>query len=104
MVLVMFSCKGNKAAESDDEAVNDSVDSSLEDTAQVDTMEQLIAETPMPKAADELFDDFFFNFADDSHNCSISYKNKKRNIPSTETKYSAVPLYLKTIMSFPYSR
>lgn len=63
MVLVMFSCKGNKAAESDDEAVNDSVDSSLEDTAQVDTMEQLIAETPMPKAADELFDDFFFNFA-----------------------------------------
>ena len=29
----------------------------------VDTMEQIIAETPMPKAADELFDDFFFNFA-----------------------------------------
>lgn len=28
-----------------------------------DTMEQIIAETPMPKAADELFDDFFFNFA-----------------------------------------
>ena len=26
-------------------------------------MEQIIAETPMPKAADELFDDFFFNFA-----------------------------------------
>lgn len=30
----------------------------------VDTMmEQLIEDTPMPKAADELFDDFFFNFA-----------------------------------------
>lgn len=29
----------------------------------VDTMDQIIAETPMPKAADELFDDFFFNFA-----------------------------------------
>lgn len=28
-----------------------------------DTMDQIIAETPMPKAADELFDDFFFNFA-----------------------------------------
>ncbi len=29
----------------------------------VDTMDQIISETPMPKAADELFDDFFFNFA-----------------------------------------
>lgn len=28
-----------------------------------DTMEQIISETPMPKAADELFDDFIFNFA-----------------------------------------
>src|SRR3712207_656841 len=26
-------------------------------------MESIIAETPMPKAADELFDDFIFNFA-----------------------------------------
>ena len=26
-------------------------------------MEMLISETPMPKAADELFDDFFFNYA-----------------------------------------
>ena len=33
------------------------------DTAVVDTMDQLIAEQPMPKAADELFDDFVFNFA-----------------------------------------
>lgn len=31
--------------------------------AVVDTMDQIIAETPMPKAADELFDDFIFNFA-----------------------------------------
>ena len=28
-----------------------------------DTLDQIIAEAPMPKAADELFDDFFFNFA-----------------------------------------
>ena len=28
-----------------------------------DTMEAIISETPMPKTADELFDDFFFNFA-----------------------------------------
>lgn len=34
-----------------------------EDSLPEDTMEQLIVETPMPVAADELFDDFFFNFA-----------------------------------------
>lgn len=33
------------------------------DTASVDTIDQLISEQPMPKAADELFDDFIFNFA-----------------------------------------
>lgn len=43
---------------------NDSVvDSIMEDTLETDTLESLIEETPMPKAADELFDDFFFNFA-----------------------------------------
>ncbi|MBO1364203.1 DUF4348 domain-containing protein [Prevotella sp. A2931] len=36
---------------------------SLADTSVVDTIENIIAETPMPKAADELFDDFIFNFA-----------------------------------------
>ena len=39
-----------------------SVDS-LADTTAIDTMNQLIAEQQMPKAADELFDDFIFNFA-----------------------------------------
>lgn len=38
-------------------------DSMPADTAPADTMEQIIAATPMPKAADELFDDFVFNFA-----------------------------------------
>ncbi len=33
------------------------------DTPAVDTMDQLISEQQMPKAADELFDDFIFNFA-----------------------------------------
>lgn len=33
------------------------------DTMAADTLEQLITEQPMPKAADELFDDFIFNFA-----------------------------------------
>lgn len=38
-------------------------DSIAKDSVVVDTMEQIIAEQTMPKAADELFDDFFFNFA-----------------------------------------
>ena len=33
------------------------------DTTVVDTIDKLISEQPMPKAADELFDDFIFNFA-----------------------------------------
>ena len=56
----MFSCKGNKT-DGPQDAPADS--DSIRDTAVVDTMEQIISETPMPKAADELFDDFFFNFA-----------------------------------------
>lgn len=39
------------------------VDSTSTDTIVEDTMDQLIAEQQMPKAADELFDDFIFNFA-----------------------------------------
>lgn len=39
------------------------VDSTGVDTLEKDTLESLIEETPMPKAADELFDDFLFNFA-----------------------------------------
>lgn len=39
------------------------VDSVIDTTLNVDTMEQLIEEQPMPVAVDELFDDFIFNFA-----------------------------------------
>lgn len=35
----------------------------MADTQAMDSTEALIEETPMPKAADELFDDFIFNFA-----------------------------------------
>jgi hypothetical protein len=38
-------------------------DSSIADTSSMDSTENVIAQTPMPKAADELFDDFIFNFA-----------------------------------------
>ncbi|MCH3969091.1 MAG: DUF4348 domain-containing protein [Prevotella sp.] len=39
------------------------IDTLAKDTTGEDSSEQLIASTPMPKAADELFDDFIFNFA-----------------------------------------
>lgn len=38
-------------------------DTAVADTQAMDSTEKLIEETSMPKAADELFDDFLFNFA-----------------------------------------
>lgn len=38
-------------------------DTTVADTSVTDSTENVIAQTPMPKAADELFDDFIFNFA-----------------------------------------
>ena len=58
MILFSSGCseKKNAQANADSLARQDS-------EVVADTMDQIIAETPMPKAADELFDDFFFNFA-----------------------------------------
>ena len=53
-------CSDKKPAQVHDST---SVDSVVADTQAVDSTEKLIEETPMPKAADELFDDFVFNFA-----------------------------------------
>lgn len=60
-VLLMLSCTGGKtqgAEEPQTDSVADTVDA-----APIDTLELLIGETPTPKAMDELFDDFVFNFA-----------------------------------------
>ena len=40
-----------------------SADTTVTDTLPTDSISQMVEETPMPVAADELFDDFFFNFA-----------------------------------------
>ena len=59
-LLLTFSCTGKKAG-AETEVPADSV----ADSSQVvieDTLEQLITETPMPRAADAYFDDFIFNF------------------------------------------
>lgn len=58
MVFSFGGCKEKKTVDIDTLSV--SADSS---SAPIDTIESIISEAPMPKAADELFDDFFFNFA-----------------------------------------
>jgi hypothetical protein len=58
MMFCLIACNGNKTGQTATET--DTVDTVAE---AADSMEQAISETPMPKAADELFDDFFFNFA-----------------------------------------
>ena len=60
-VLLMFSCTG-KQAQRVEESQTDSVADTL-DSVPLDTLEQLLSEIPTPKAMDEFFDDFFFNFA-----------------------------------------
>ena len=59
-----YGCSDKKNNASQDDSLDARVDFVPvdTDTVPVDTMEAIIAETPMPKAADELFDDFLFNF------------------------------------------
>ena len=58
--LSSVGCTGKKPASDADTLASDTT---VADTQAMDSTEKLIEETPMPKAADELFDDFVFNFA-----------------------------------------
>ena len=69
LTVLMFSCKGKQAEGTTEDAPQDSIDAAVTDSLEVDTMELLIMETPMPRAADELFDDFLFNFAANVSSC-----------------------------------
>ena len=63
LTIIGFSatgCSDKKPAAVADSANTDTL---VADTQAMDSTEALIEETPMPKAADELFDDFIFNFA-----------------------------------------
>ncbi len=63
LTIVCFSsvgCTGKKPASDADTLASDTT---VADTQAMDSTEKLIEETPMPKAADEFFDDFVFNFA-----------------------------------------
>lgn len=60
LVLTVFACNGNRQANPTDVVADSTMTA---DSVVTDTLEELVEETPMPKAADELFDDFVFNFA-----------------------------------------
>ncbi len=60
VVLLMFSCVGKKSAHEDVVTVDSIVDTTT--MTLEDSMEMLITEMPMPRAADAVFDDFIFNF------------------------------------------
>lgn len=55
-IFMASGCSGTGSA-------TQSTDTVQTDTVTHDTLETLLEETPMPAAADELFDDFIFNFA-----------------------------------------
>ena len=57
MGFVSSGCSDSKSEAAPDSL---SVDSLAGDSADVDSIDSIISETPMPKAADALFDDFFF--------------------------------------------
>lgn len=59
MLFVPTGCNDRKPRTVDSTAS----DTAVRDTLAADSAENLIEATPMPKAADELFDDFVFNFA-----------------------------------------
>lgn len=61
-VLLMFSCTGNKTQRAEEPQADSVADTVVESTP-IDSLEQMLVEAPTPKAMDELFDDFVFNFA-----------------------------------------
>lgn len=62
LISVLFSTTG--CVDKKPQAVDTlAVDSIEEDSVDEDTLSNMIAESPMSKSADELFDDFIFNFA-----------------------------------------
>ena len=84
LVTMMFWTAGctNKAQSGADSLSTDSVD-----TAKVDSLDALLESQPMPKAADELFDDFIFNFAGNNKLQQARIKFPLLNINNGDTGY-----------------
>ena len=62
LLVFMASCGGRQSHTVEAEVTADSVEAP-KDSSSVDSLIAEIEDLPMPKAADELFDDFIFNFA-----------------------------------------
>ena len=60
VALLMFSCTGKKVGQGEEMPADSVADTAV--VTETDTLELLITETPMPRAADAMFDDFIFNF------------------------------------------
>ena len=60
VALLMFSCTGKKGGKGEEMPADSVADTTV--VTETDTLELLITETPMPRAADAMFDDFIFNF------------------------------------------
>ncbi len=60
MICITTGCTSKKTETTNDSTLTDSV--RADSIEEEDSASKVIAETPMPKAADQLFDDFFFNF------------------------------------------
>ena len=84
LVTMMFWTAGctNKAQSGADSLSTDSVD-----TAKVDSLDALLESQPMPKAADELFDDFIFNFAGNNKLQQARIKFPLLNVNNGDTSY-----------------
>ena len=64
LTMLMFSCKNKPTVGTPEDAPEETSDSlNVHRDSTADEQEQLITQVPMPRAADELFDDFLFNFA-----------------------------------------
>lgn len=59
LLTLLTSCGGNKSGQVSEEVPADSADN---DSLRTDSLQELAENYPVPKAADELFDDFVFNF------------------------------------------
>lgn len=84
LVTMMFWTAGctNKA-----QSGTDSLSADTLDTAKVDSLDALLESQPMPKAADELFDDFIFNFAGNNKLQHARIKFPLLNINNEDTSY-----------------
>lgn len=60
VALLMFSCTGKNGGQGEEMPADSVADTTV--VTETDTLELLITETPMPRAADAMFDDFIFNF------------------------------------------